>query len=104
MCLVKNGLEKLENLPLTTSPPVRQNYTMGSNLIWSLYLTHNNGPLLKFGQNHDRLKHAMLTDVGHKLKDYEIDFKYVIEISFEVLDILEFYQTSKCYIHYTGSL
>ena len=46
----------------------------------------------------------MLTDVGHKLKDYEIDFKYVIEISFEVLDILEFYQTSKCYIHYTVSL
>lgn len=76
----KMALKKLENLPLTTSPPVRQNYTMGSNLIWSPHLTNNNGPLLKFGQNHDRLKHAMLTDVGHKLKNYKIDFKYVINL------------------------
>ena len=82
---------KLGSLHADLTPPNRS------------YLT-NNGPLLKFGQNHDRLKHAMLTDVDHKLKDYEIDFKYVIEISFEVLDILEFYQTSKCYIHYTVSL
>ena len=89
----KMALKKLENLPLTTSPPVRQNYTMGSNLIWSPHLTNNKGPLLKFGQNHDRLKHAMLTDVGHKLRKLQDRFQVCnkfIEISFEVMNILEF--------------
>ena len=59
----------------TAPPPVRQNYTIGSNIKWSFiyrsYLT-NNGPLLKFGQNEDRLKHAILTDVGHRFQMHKI--------------------------------
>ena len=80
LCVVKNGLEKTwkpstYNVAAAPPPPVRQNYTIGSNIKWSFiyrsYLT-NNGPLLKFGQNEDRLKHAILTDVGHRFQMHKI--------------------------------